>query len=155
MSQSYLRLRFQNDGDGTGKLVARAQAGTFGGEGAAFFNIEQIEEFAAAIAGYPLPPDARLSISSGFAMDDNVGKVDQEHLGIEVYPIDTRGHVGVQVRMATPLWKGMRPQSQRKVSLEIVTAYQELSDFSHDMIAVVRGATEEALLRGEAEALAM
>src|SRR5882672_4424445 len=90
MPHSYLRLRFQDDHDGTGKLLARAEAAGFAGESGAYFNISEIEEFAAAIAVFPVPENESYSISGGFGKPDGSGEVEQEHLGIEVYPLDSR-----------------------------------------------------------------
>jgi hypothetical protein len=102
---SWLRVRFLDDGDGTGKLMAQAAADGFSGEGAADFNVEVLKEFADALRVFPLPlEDARRSIASGFLSEEDLGKLEQEHLGISAYPADAnRGYIGIQVRMATPL----------------------------------------------------
>jgi len=151
MSRSYLRLRFDDDGDGTGKLLARAEAGGFGGEGGAYFSISEIENFAKAISSFPLPSDdKRLSISSRFGSPKRVGELEQEHLGITVYLADAqRGYVGIQVRMATEIWPKSRPESKKAAQIEVVTTYEPLSRFSKDLIALVQGKIKEALLEGE------
>jgi hypothetical protein len=150
MSRSYLRLRFQDDHDGTGKLLARAETAGFAGESAAYFNISEIEEFAAAIGGFPIPENESYSIASGFGKKDESGELEQEHLGIEAYLLDAqRGYVGVQVRMATELWSPARPESQKAARIEIVTTYEPLSKFSKDLIGLVHGTLSEALLVGE------
>jgi hypothetical protein len=150
MPHSYLRLRFQDDHDGTGKLLARAEAAGFAGESGAYFNISEIEEFAAAIAVFPVPENESYSICGGFGKRDGSGELEQEHLGIEVYPLDSRrGYLGMQVRMATELWTPAKPESQRAARVEVVTSYEPLSKFSRDLIAVVRGSVQEAWLVGE------
>jgi hypothetical protein len=83
---NYLRLRFLDDGDGTGKLMAWAAADGFSGESGAYFNVEELEEFAEALRMFPLPPeDHRRSIASGFGSKEDHNKLSQEHLGISVY----------------------------------------------------------------------
>jgi hypothetical protein len=149
MPRSYLQLRFDDEGDGTGKLVARAESGGFAGEGGAYFSVSEIEAFAAALAGFPLPEQPRPSLSGGFWKKDNSGELDQEHLGLVAYPVDKRGYLGMQVRIATEIWERDRSESQRTVRLEIVTAYEPLGRFSRDLIALVRGSMEEAELEGE------
>jgi hypothetical protein len=151
MAGGYLRLRFQDDGDGTGELRVLAEAEGFSGQGAAYFNIGELEEFAKALAVFPLPlEDKRRSIAGGFWSEERRGELDQEHLGISVYPADARrGYIGIQVRMATPAWQGTRPQSKEHVVVEIVTTYQPLSQFSRDLLAVLNGSIKEALLEGE------
>ena len=69
---NYLRLRFMDDGDGTGKLMARAEADGFSGEGGAYFNVEELEEFAEALRVFPPPlDDHRRSIASGFCSKED------------------------------------------------------------------------------------
>jgi hypothetical protein len=148
---NYLRLRFLNDGDGTGKLFARAEADGFSGEGGAYFNIETLEEFADALRVFPFPPeDSRRSIASGFSSKEEPNKLTQEHLGISVYPADAhRGYVGIQVRMATELWPDTRAESKKQAVVEVLATYEPLSKFSKDLVAVLRGSLKEALLEGE------
>jgi hypothetical protein len=148
---NYLRLRFLNDGDGTGKLTARAEADRFSGEGAAYFNIEQLEEFADSLGVFPFPlEDARRSISGGFSGKEKPHKLEQEHLGISVYSADAhRGYIGIQVRMATEVWPQTRPESKKQAVVEIITTCEPLSKFSRDLRSVLRGALDEALLEGE------
>ncbi len=146
MSPNYLSLRFANDGDGTGQLSARAEASGFGGQSAAYFNIEDLEKFARSIATYP--PEGTFEVSSGFGKTGS-NELDQEHLAIRVYPLDGRGHIGVQVRMATPIWPDIRPQSQMTAKLEILTSYEPLRKFSADLMSLLHGVTTEALLEGD------
>jgi hypothetical protein len=148
MSKSHLRLRFGNDGAGSGELFARASADGFAGEGSAYFNIDEIERFAVAISAFPLSDVERPSLSSGFVKKDSSGEI-EEHLGISVYTIDGRGHIGVQVRMASPIRRDTRLDSQKIAKLEIVTSYEPLSKFSKDLTALMRGTVAEVRLDGE------
>jgi hypothetical protein len=142
-----LTLRFSHDGDGTGKLSVDATAAGYSGKGNAYFDVGQIREFAASVSRFPLPDDNRCSISGGFGAGH--GQPEQEHVGIEIYPIDHRGHIGVQVRMATPIWPDMRVRSQNAVKLEIITTHEPLVRFSKDLLALVNGTASEATLQGE------
>jgi hypothetical protein len=144
---NYLRLRFFDDGDGTGKLVARAEADSFSGESGAYFNVEALEEFAKALQIFPLPPeDHRRSISGGFGNDLDA----QEHLGISVYLVNPqRGHVGIQVRMATEVWPDTRPKSKKQAVVEVLTTYEPLAKFSKDLLSVLGGSLKEAVIEGE------
>jgi hypothetical protein len=149
--ENYLRLRFFDDGDGTGKLVARAAADGFSGEGGAYFTVEELEEFAEALQVFPLPPDDdRRSIAGGFGSNEDHTKVAQEHLGISVYLANPqRGYVGIQVRMATEIWPDTRPESKKQTVLEILATYEPLSKFSRDLVSVLRGSLQEAVIEGE------
>lgn len=151
MKGSLLRLRFDDDGDGSGKLIARAEADGFAGEGGAYFNIAEIERFATALGAFPLPhDDERLSIAGGFWSQERRDHLEQEHLGISVYPADARrGYIGIQVRMATELSRGSRPQSRKSATVEVVTTYEPLSRFGKDLREVLAGKLKEAVLLGE------
>jgi len=148
---NYLRLRFRDDGDGTGKLMARAEADGFSGEGGAYFNVEELEEFAGALRVFPFPQeDHRRSIASGFSSKEDPGKLGQEHLGISVYLANAqRGYVGIQVRMATEVWPDTRPESKKQAVVEILATYEPLSKFSRDFLLVLRGSLKEAVIEGE------
>jgi hypothetical protein len=62
-----IRIRFGDDGDGTGRLSLRAEVDGFSGESSAYFNIETLEAFAKALQEFPLPvQDERRSIVGGF-----------------------------------------------------------------------------------------
>ena len=149
MTHGSLILRFSDDGDGTGKLLATAESGGFSGLGGAYFAVSEIERFASAISQCPLPERERCSIASGFCSRAKPGILEQEHLGIQVYPIDSRGHIGVQVRVSTELWDGMRPESQQSSKVEIITTYQALAEFSEKVLAITRGSVKEAILSGQ------
>jgi hypothetical protein len=143
---SYLRLRFDDDGDGTGNLP-RAEANGFAGESAAYFGKGQLEDFATALAAFPLV--GRPTVVGGFRDKVVQGRMEQEHLAIECYPFDAKGNLGLRVRMATELWTPSRPESQHMVALEIRTTYESLRYFSRRLQMLVRGETEEARLDGE------
>jgi hypothetical protein len=148
---NYLRLRFFDDGDGTGKLIACAAADGFSGAGGAYFAVEELEEFAQALQVFPLPlEDDRRSIAGGFGNSEDHTKVTQEHLGISVYLVNPqRGYVGIQVRMATEVWADTRPESKKQAVVEILATYEPLSKFSRDLFSVLRGSLQEAVIEGE------
>jgi hypothetical protein len=148
MRHGWLKLEFRDDSDGTGKLIATVEAGGFAGRGGAWFGISQIEEFADLITVFPLPSSQKCSLAGGF-WKEREHKLDQEHLGIDIYPIGRRGHIGVQVRIASELWKGSRPEAQMMAKVEVITFYQPLLDFSSQLKKLVRGSAKQALLEGE------
>ena len=149
MSHDFIKLTFRNDCDGTGKLSVEGEGRGFAGRSGAYFDVSQVQDFARAIGEFPLPDSRRCAISSGFWSRETPGELDQEHVGIEVYPIDGRGHLGVQVRLSTEVWQGTRSNSQKSARFEIITTYQPLADFSRDLLALMSGTAAEAILRGE------
>lgn len=148
---NYLRLRFLDDRDGTGELRARAEVDGFSGESGAYFNLNELESFAESLREFPLPAkDQRRLISGGFGNNQDPKQMQQEHLAISVYPVDAkRGYVGIQVRMATPVWPDTRPESQKQATIELLTTYEPLAKFSRDLVSVLRGSLKEALIEGE------
>jgi hypothetical protein len=148
---NYLRLRFLDDGDGTGKLMAWAAADGFSGESNAYFDVQELNEFAEALNLFPLPPeDRRRSIAGGFGTRGDPTRVAQEHLAISVYLVNPqRGYAGIQVRMATPVWPDTRPESKKQAIVEILATYEPLSKFSRDLLSVLGGKLNEAVIEGE------
>jgi len=147
MRHGFLTLGFSDDGDGTGTLDVEAEVDGFSGRSHAYFNKDEISRFAEALSQYPLPPDQGCSLTGGFG--ESRGRPAQEHVGIDVYPVNRRGYIGIQVRMATAVWSETRPESQRIAQLEIVTTYEPLNKFSKDLLALLSGTVSEATLEGD------
>jgi len=147
-----LRAWFSDDGDGTGELKVRAEAGGFAALGAAYFGLEELLRFCEAIGSFPLPEgDARLNIQGGFWSQEQHGQIKQEHLGINVYFADAaRGYIGIQVRAATPVWPHTRPNSKMMATVEVVTTYEPLARFARALKMVLQGKAKEAVLEGQA-----
>jgi hypothetical protein len=145
-SQAGLLLRFADDGDGTGKLLAQVRSGGFSGEGGAYFSTGQLQDFAEAVGMFPIPEENSPYIVGGFFKKDGGGDLEQEHLALKVYPIDRTGHIGIQARIATELRNEARPESQQKVELEIITSSEPLAKFSRELKLLVEGRIKEVIL---------
>ncbi len=147
MSGGSLRLRFVDEGDGSGRLVAHAEANGFSGEGGAYFATRALETFAVSLGAFPLI--GRPSIAGGFWSKTSPGQLEQEHLALAFYAVNARGHIGVHVKLANELWPPARAQSQHVVSLEMITLYEPLGCFSRAFLELLKGKVEEAVLEGE------
>lgn len=147
MRDGFLTLSFSDDGDGTGTLKVEAGVDGFSGRSHAYFNKDNIKLFAETLSQYPLPEDHSCSLTGGFG--ESRGNPAQEHVGIDVYPVNRRGYIGIRVRMATAVWSETRPESQRIAQLEIVTTYEPLARFSRDLLAALSGTLPEATIEGE------
>ena len=89
-------------------------------------------------------------LSGGFGALPGRDEVPQEHVGISVYLADRqRGYIGIQVRMATEVWPQTRPESKKQASVEILVTYEPLAKFGRDLLSVVRGSLDEAVVPGE------
>jgi len=147
MRGGFLRLGFSDDGDGTGTIDVEAEVEGFSGRIHAYFNKDDVKRFAEELSQYPLPENKLCSITGGFG--ESRSRPSQEHVGIDAYPVNRRGYIGIQVRLATPVWSETRPESQSIAQLEIVTTYKPLARFSRDLLALLSGALSEATLEGE------
>ncbi|KFA92938.1 hypothetical protein [Archangium violaceum] len=146
MTGDGLRLRFQQDDDGTGELHASVRSQGFSGQGSAWFGAEQLERFASALAAYPLTEEARAGLAGGYWRDN---RLEQVHLAISAYPLDSAGHIGVRVRVATTVSPSDRPQSQHVTEVELQTTYHELELFSRQLREHLAGEREDAVLRAD------
>ena len=145
--QDKLLIRFWNQDDGSGKLHVRASCNGFSGDGSAWFSTEELNDFAQALAAYPISEENSPAIRGGFYSKDKTSELEQEHLSLRVYPIDRTGHLGFQIRIATEVWPPQtRPESQHFVQLEILTTYEPLRQFSSQMKSLLDGDIEEAVL---------
>ena len=147
MRNGFLTLWFSDDGDGTGTLDVEAEVDGYSGRSHAYFNRDEVRRFAMTLSQYPLPQGYRCSLTGGFG-ESRRGPA-QEHVGIDAYPVNRRGYIGIQVRMATAVWSETRPESQRITQLEIVTTYEPLARFSKDLLALLNGTVSEATLEGD------
>ena len=143
-----LVVRFADDGDGTGKLWVSGSANGFAGSGAAWFDTTTLQEFAKALTRYPLSDTDLPTLSGGFWSTEGKG-LEQEHIFLQVYQADARGHLHFRVRLATEVWPPDRIESQHRVQLELRTTYQALLDFSRILHAVIMGQAGEAVLIGD------
>jgi hypothetical protein len=146
MRHGFLTLWFSDDGDETGALDVEAEVDGYAGRSHAYFNKDEIRRFAVALSQYPLR-DQDCSLTSGFG--ESGGRPVQEHVGIDAYPVNRRGYIGIQVRMATDMWDATTPKSQRIAQVEIVTTYEPLARFSKDILAMLSGTLAEATLEGD------
>ncbi|HVJ18341.1 MAG TPA: hypothetical protein VM686_23135 [Polyangiaceae bacterium] len=147
-NEGYLRARFYDDGDGSGKLCVHVVVDRFSGEGGAYFGIEELERFAEQIAAYPLPAERRVSLAGGYWSSTEPGKLEDEHLGLEVYPVGRRGQIGVRARVATVIASNERSGSQNSAQIELLTTYEPMSRFARELTALVHGRADSALLSG-------
>lgn len=138
-NQTKLTLWFDDDLDGTGELYVEAAANEFSGKGSAYFSKSQIENFANALTAYPLEKENLPEIIGG--------RGGQIHLFMKAYPINGRGDLAIQVKLATELWDGDRTDSQHTVQLEIPTHYQPLADFAKEIKDLLNGMIKQASLK--------
>ena len=146
MARSHLRVRFYDEGDGTGALLIHAEANGFAGTGDAYFSISQLEDFAAKLGAFPL---LRARIAGGYYSGETYVELKQTHVAIECYPVDDNGDLALRLHLSTKLGASDRPESQQSVVLEIRTTYEPLRRFGNELAALIRGIKNEAFLEGD------
>jgi hypothetical protein len=83
---SFLRLTFTSDDDGTGELHAQVSCNGFSGRSRAWFSLPQLETFAAEILRFPLPLEGTTSLRGGYWSRERKGELEQLHLSLRLYP---------------------------------------------------------------------
>ncbi len=147
-ARSFVAIKFDESGDGTGPLGVYAQSHGFAGHGVAYFDALRLAEFAVSLDAFPLPAGP-LELAGGFWRKDVAGELEQELVGLRFYPVGGRGQVGVGVHLAGECWPDTRPASVSEVRLELLTTYERLRTFSRDFAGVARGQLGRAELYEE------
>jgi len=153
MVESFLQLQYQDDRDGTGKLLVHAQDNAFRGSSEAWFGEEELLSFGKALAStYPLQHDQEISIRAGAPYaNKNALETQQVYVSLAFYPIGVAGKIGVRIDLATTLYEGERPKSQRSLGIELVTRYGALQEFGNDIIKLIKGSVQNAKLSTSVE----
>ena len=143
-----LRLTLAQDDDGTAELFAEVVANGFSGRGSAWFNLSDLAGFADTLSR-TFPLQNAVELKGGYWHKDGSG-LSQEHLALSFYPVGSRGTLGCQVRLATPIQEHDSPDERHSLRVELATYYQELQQFAKDLLGLANGAVREAVLFGAA-----
>ncbi|CAM4200746.1 hypothetical protein G4177_01835 [Corallococcus sp. ZKHCc1 1396] len=149
MSDDRLLLKLFPDEDGSAELQVSVRSGAFSGEGCAWFGLAQLRAFASALTAFPLGEEARRGLVGGawsFHEVDKTYKLEQVFVAISAYPINTRGSLGVQARLATRTDRAERPESANTAAVELKTTYSALARFSEQFALLLDGRAQEAVL---------
>ena len=145
-----LRLTFlPDDPPSMGELIAQVSSSGFCGQGQAWFNVSEIDGFAAELATMPLSPNQTVSLEGGYWSTEQSGTLEQVHVSIRVYPIGTKGQVGVRVHLADRLERNDRRESQNQATVELKTTYGALESFARDLRRLQLSQANEAILHEE------
>jgi hypothetical protein len=145
-----LRLTYEPDSDGTGKLIAEVRSKGFSGISSAWFSAQDLIEFAHVLANaYPLRAERPVMLRGGFS-NRLRNELSDIHVGLEFYPIGSVGLVGCRVSLSTSKHDHERPLSQSLVAAELETNYEPLRSFAQSIEMLANGSIEEAVLVAEA-----
>jgi hypothetical protein len=148
---SFLRLTFTSDDDGTGELHAQVSCNGFSGRSRAWFSLPQLETFAAEILRFPLPLEGTTSLRGGYWSRERKGELEQLHLSLRLYPVGPLGVVGCAIALRTPLQRSTNNQAAdapAEVQVELRTSYQQVAEFSAALRRLARSEATEAILAG-------
>ena len=143
-----LRIMHLRDEDDFGQLVATVRSGAFAGTGWAHFYREQVVRFIQDLRACPLPVDHLTKIEGGYWNKEQRDKLDECHLRVAVRPFDLRGQLMVLVDLATELPTNAGREHQQTIHARFRTEYAELAAFASELLAVLEGKREDALLPG-------
>jgi hypothetical protein len=90
-----------------------------------------------------------LVLAGGFWSKDSGGQLDQEHVGLSVRQVTSKGQIAVAVHLAGETWPDTRPGSVPDVRLELLGTYERLRRFGGHLAEVVEGELASAVLEEE------
>jgi hypothetical protein len=140
-----LKLWLKTSGDGSGELFAEFNVNGYCGQGEAWFDLATLVEKGGEFARYPLPTDETICIAGGFWNEDAT-MLSQEHLYISAYSSNSRGGIVVKVRVAKPQDDWKRLGVRYSASVELKSSYEQMAQFSKELLALVQGDISEVVL---------
>jgi hypothetical protein len=105
-------------------------------------------EVALALRAYPLPAGGT-RIAGGFYSSSEPADLERVLLSLDAYPVDRRGQVAVRVHAEVEVWPGDREESRNTATVEVLTTYARLSQFSGQLVDVLGGCRSEAVVEVE------
>lgn len=130
-----------------GEMLASVNSAEYAGRGAAWFSMEQLQSFGAALEVFPISEDAPVSLVGGFWKDDET--IDQVHVGISIAPYDRVGGLVASVRLSTPTWEDARHDLYHSTVAHLRTDYACLATFRMSFLALIEGQSDVATLEGQ------
>ncbi|MFL5321950.1 MAG: hypothetical protein ACJ790_19975 [Myxococcaceae bacterium] len=138
-----LVLNLLFDPEGGVMLRATVQAGAFAGMSGAWFDLETLRRFSAALAAYPLGDEARAGIRGGYWKGNQGSELAQLHVSLSAYATDSVGGLAMRVILASP----MPPAEElHRVEVALNITYNALSLFVADLNQLLDGKIKEAML---------
>ncbi|MEH2502256.1 hypothetical protein V1290_001067 [Bradyrhizobium sp. AZCC 1578] len=149
MNASELRIAYEADDDGTGKIIATVKSGEFSARGAAWFNPDDvIRTFVAALRSFPLTATTPALIEGGFWSKENPASLEQCHLRIAVKPYDSRGTLLVHVDLSSEVWTTPDADLQNLATIRFTTEYAAVDRFAQELEGLFDGKRDVAVLTG-------
>ncbi|WP_155520938.1 hypothetical protein [Ralstonia solanacearum] len=137
-----LRIRLENDPDGSGELFVEFSSHGFSGRSKAWFDLAQLEKQVERFSDFPLSLDCLPCIRGGYWNEDAT-QIQQEQVYLSAHPQGLTGNVVLEVRLATPLGNEMNPDLHCSASAELKATYQQLAEFAKNLGSLIHGEIDE------------
>ena len=144
----HLTLTYLPEDISHGELHASMESAGFSGKGSAWFNVEQLHSFCAALGAYPLPASTPPSLNGGIWNDDGQVLV-QTQVGITIAPYGTKGGIIVSAELSAPIWEIDDGRMHSAVRSHFRTDYPSLDRFRNALIGVLANEADTAMLHGD------
>jgi hypothetical protein len=122
------------------ELGVTASNAIFQGKTEVYDQPESLLTFAEALKGVPLP-NQTLFYEKG-------KKDDYAYFSMKFYPIDTGGHVGVEINLESNVATEFRPEEKNKVKLEIIIEPAAIDNFIQELNHLAQKQEGRAILYG-------
>lgn len=142
-----LRVRIKPDTDGTCELFAAVSVAAFSGAGSAWFGLAQVAQFGHELAeSYPLRSGEDKVLEGGYWSSGPDSVLEQCHVRLRFYPVGELGRLGCRVELASPVQSDIRPSSQARVGVELLTEYEAVRRFGVALVGLTEQSGTEAIL---------
>lgn len=131
--------------DGTAELFVAAGRVGFAGRASAWVSADHVAAFGAALAVFPLPAIGTPPLAVGY-YGGNPTALEDEHVYVRAHPVDRRGTVAIEVRLAESPRDVRPPAGAQRAALDILTEYEPLRHFAADVTRLARGEIVRAQL---------
>jgi hypothetical protein len=146
-----LRISYEPDDEWMGKITVRIVAGAFAGEGSAWINASNIDEFAKSLDRYPLPTDPPSIIEGGHGGTLDGRRPPQTLVRVTIKPQGPRGDLLVCAELQTDVWRDDDSDLHQSVVARFKTEYALLERFARSLVGVAAKRVKEAVLEGKSD----
>lgn len=144
-SPSSLRLTYRPDNAARGEVTVMVATEGFSGQGSAWFDRTEIEDFIAQLENCVTSDDPMPALAGGFF---SASRLIDEHVGLRILPHDTVGRPRVRVHVATIVPSGSGADLRQELTASFVTTAADVTRFREALTALLAGSAREAVLEG-------
>lgn len=147
-----LTCTYRPEDEWHGEITAAVDSNGYIGQGSAWFSIDELRAFGAALNAYPITAGQPVLLQGGHWKDKQAGEkdeIDELHVGISVIPYDAVGGLVVTVRLARPVLQMHDRNLDHSLVAQLKTDYAYLANFCASYLALIEGRAQVAVLHGQ------